>query len=50
MQFGKDFWKVFNLVIAIIRLIAGTFGDEEDQKAVADSKARTADSNPEHIV
>jgi len=45
MIFGKDFFKIFNLVIQIIRLFGRVFGDDEDKKAVEDSTARTASEN-----
>lgn len=42
MIFGKDFFKIFNLVIQIIRLFGRVFGDDEDKKAVDESNERTA--------
>ena len=50
MNFGKDFFKILNFVIAIIRLIAKIFGDDETKKEVEDSKARSANSNPNDTV
>lgn len=45
MKFGKDFFKIFNFAIQLIRLFFSIFGDEEDQKAAEESKARSADGN-----
>ena len=49
MKFGKDFFKILNLVIRIMRLFAEVFGDEEDQKEVAESKLRTASNDADKI-
>ena len=32
MIFGKDFFRVLKFVVAIMRLIAEIFGDDEDRK------------------
>lgn len=40
-MFGVDFFKIFNLVIQIMRLLAKTFGDEEDKKAAEESEQRS---------
>lgn len=48
MQFGKDFFRIFNFAIAIIRLFVGIFGDDEAKKEVADSKARSKDGDADH--
>lgn len=45
MKFGSDFFKIFNFIIAIVRLFAEIFGDDESKKLVVDSKTRTKDSN-----
>jgi len=47
MKFGKDFFRILNLVIQIMRLFANNFGDAEDKKEVEESKLRTANSNPD---
>lgn len=47
MKIGSDFWKILNFAIAIIRLFAQIFGDDEDKKAVQESKVRTANNNPD---
>lgn len=50
MKIGSDFFKILNFAIAIIRLFASIFGDKEDKQAVEESKARTANSNPDDTV
>lgn len=50
MIFGKDFFKIFNLIIQILRLFGRVFGDKEDKQAVDDSAARTANPNPDEAV
>ena len=47
MTFGKDFFKIFNFAIQLLRLFVGIFGDNEDKKAVTESKLRSesADSD-----
>lgn len=30
MKFGKDFFKILQLVVAIMRLVARVFGDNDD--------------------
>ena len=45
MKFGSDFFKILNLVIQIMRMFANIFGDDDDKKAAAESKSRTA--NPD---
>lgn len=47
MKIGGDFFKILNFAIQIMRLFAQIFGDEEDKKAVAQSKVRTASNNPD---
>lgn len=49
MKFGRDFFKILNLVIAIMRMFAGVFGDQEEKDAVADSKKRTASDNADEV-
>jgi len=50
MKFGKDFFKVLNIVVQLMRMLAALTGDEEDKKAAAESKARSANSNPDDAV
>lgn len=45
MQFGKDFFKIFNFAILLIRMFMKVFGDEEDKKAVEESERRTGNGN-----
>ena len=45
MKFGKDFFKILNLVIQIMRLFAKAFGDNDDKHAIEESEARTANSS-----
>lgn len=33
MKFGEDFFKVLEFVMAILRMFARVFGDEEDREA-----------------
>ncbi len=46
MTFGKDFFKILNIVIQLMRMFAKVFGTDEDKKAAVESEARTANSNP----
>ena len=48
MKFGKDFFKVLNIVIQLMRMFAKVFGEPEDQAAAQESEARTKDSDPNH--
>lgn len=50
MKFGSDFFKIFNFVIQVVRLIIQIFGDEEDQQVVEASRSRTADEDPNHAL
>lgn len=50
MTFGRDFFRILNIVVQLMRMFAGVFGDDEDKKAVAESKARSANSNPDDAV
>lgn len=50
MTFGKDFFKILNFAIAIIRLFAGIFGDAETKKEVDESKKRSASDNPDETM
>lgn len=48
MNFGKDFFKILNFAIAIMRLFASIFGDAETKKEVAESKERSKDGDADH--
>lgn len=48
MQFGKDFFRILNFAIAIMRLFGSIFGDAETKKEVAESKERTKDGDSNH--
>ncbi len=48
MKFGKDFFRVLNIVVQMMRMFAKVFGDPEDQTAAAESEARTKDSDTTH--
>lgn len=37
MQMGKDFFKWFKLIVALVRLIAEIFGDDDDKEQVNDA-------------
>ncbi|MBA7552464.1 hypothetical protein ES705_45025 [subsurface metagenome] len=41
MKFGRDFFSILNIVVQLMRMFAGIFGDAEDKKAVAESKLRS---------
>lgn len=45
MKFGRDFFKIFNFAIQLLRLFAKIFGDDEDKEAVKESEVRSADSD-----
>lgn len=44
MKFGSDFFKIFNFAVLLIRLFFRVFGDDEDKKQVAESEARSFNS------
>ena len=46
MKFGKDFFKILNLVIQIMRLFARVCGDADDKNEADASVERTASSDP----
>ena len=50
MKFGRDFFKILNIVIQLMRMFAGIFGDDEDRKEVEESKKRSVNSNPDEAV
>lgn len=43
MQFGADYFKIIEFVIAVLRLLAKIFGTEEDRKADAEAKSKYGD-------
>ncbi len=45
MKFGKDFFRIFNFAIQLLRLFARIFGDDEDKQEVEESEARSANGN-----
>jgi len=45
MKFGRDFFSILNIIVQLMRMFASVFGDDDDKKAAAESKERTA--NPE---
>lgn len=45
MKFGKDFFKIFNFAIQLLRLFAKVFGDTEDKNEAAESEARSQNDN-----
>jgi len=49
MQFGKDFFTILNLVVTLLRMFAGMFGDDDDKKAADESKLRSKDGNADHV-
>jgi len=40
MRFGSEFFRTLDFVIAMMRMIAKFYGDEDEQAAAAESKAR----------
>jgi len=50
MTFGTDFFRILNFAVAIMRLFGTIFGDETTKQEVIDSKARSADDNPDHLM
>lgn len=48
MKFGKDFFRILNIVIQLMRMFAKVFGDPEDQAAADESEARTKDGDASH--
>lgn len=45
MFFGGDFFKIFNLVVQIMRLFAKVFGDDEAKQEALESEKRSAENN-----
>lgn len=45
MKFGKDFFKILNLVVQIMRMFAKIFGEDEDKTAAFDSETRSKNPN-----
>ena len=43
MKFGRDFFAILNIIVQLMRMFAGIFGDAEDKEAVAESEARSKD-------
>jgi len=50
MNLGTDFFKILNIVVVIMRLMAKIFGDEDTKKEVIESEARSKDSDVNHAV
>lgn len=36
-MFGSDFWKILKFVIALLRLMAEMFGNDDDRKAAKEN-------------
>lgn len=43
MKFGSDFFKVLELVVAILRMFARIFGDADDRQADDEQRAQHGD-------
>ena len=43
MVFGSDFFKILEIIVAILRMWARVFGDDEDRKADEETKAKFGD-------
>lgn len=50
MNFGKDFFRILNFAIALIRLFGKIFGDEDTKTEIKESEDRTVDSDPNHTM
>lgn len=50
MKFGRDFFKILNIVVQLMRMFASVFGDAEDKKEADESRKRSANSNPDDAV
>lgn len=45
MIFGRDFFKILNIVIQLMRMFAKVFGDDEDKKAAVESELKTSSAD-----
>lgn len=45
MNFGKDFFRIFNFAIQLIRMFVKIFGDEGEKKQVEESEQRSNNGN-----
>lgn len=36
-MFGSDFWKILKFVIALLKLMAETFGNDDEKKAAKEN-------------
>ena len=45
MNFGADFFKIFNFAIQLLRLFAKVFGNDADKKQVEESVERSKAGN-----
>jgi len=45
MNFGGDFFRIFNFAVQIIRLFFKVFGDDAAKKQVAESEERSKAGN-----
>ncbi len=43
MKFGSDFFKILEFVVAILRMFARVFGDDEDRQADDEQAAKHGD-------
>ncbi|KKL94702.1 hypothetical protein LCGC14_1862030 [marine sediment metagenome] len=50
MTFGGDFFKVLNIVVALLRMFGRVFGDEATKNEVKESEERSADDNPNNLM
>lgn len=37
IMFGSDFWKILKFVIALLKLMAQIFGNDEDKKSAEEN-------------
>lgn len=45
MNFGEDFFKIFNFAIQLIRMFVKIFGDDTEKKQVEESEKRSNNGN-----
>ena len=50
MIFGANFFKIFNLVMVMLRLFGKVFGDTEDQVAIEESEKRSKSDDQNEMV
>ena len=49
MKFGRDFFKILNIVVRLVRMFAEVFGDDDDKKEAMESRIRSANSDSDDV-